>query len=176
MTATIPTPASALGALTQRRILERACASLASGCRPHPPRRAARTVAGRAARGAPRGPERRAPPRATVAGMKVHLADLIIGEALQPGMTLFPRRKKLGDRVVTLLAVAGWTTKHPADRSGPSDETTSTPWPWMSRTTSPMMTAMRMRGRNCRDETLKSGTHVAAGPRGGAETSDFPRR
>jgi len=34
---------------------------------------------------------------------KVHLSDLIIGGVLEPGMTLFPRRKKYNDRVATLL-------------------------------------------------------------------------
>ena len=34
---------------------------------------------------------------------KIALADLINGGALQPGMTLFPRRKKFSDRVATLL-------------------------------------------------------------------------
>jgi hypothetical protein len=34
---------------------------------------------------------------------KVSLADLITGGALEPGMTLFPRRKKFSDRVATLL-------------------------------------------------------------------------
>jgi hypothetical protein len=34
---------------------------------------------------------------------KVHLSDLIVGGVLEPGMTLFPRRKKHGHRVATLL-------------------------------------------------------------------------
>ena len=34
---------------------------------------------------------------------KVHLSDLIVGRVLEPGMTLFPRRKKHSDRVATLL-------------------------------------------------------------------------
>lgn len=34
---------------------------------------------------------------------KVHLSDLVIGGALEPGMTLFPRRKKGDGRVATLL-------------------------------------------------------------------------
>jgi hypothetical protein len=34
---------------------------------------------------------------------KVRLADLINGGALEPGMSLFPRRKKFSDRVATLL-------------------------------------------------------------------------
>jgi len=34
---------------------------------------------------------------------KVHLSDLIVGGVLEPGMTLFPRRKKYIDRVATLL-------------------------------------------------------------------------
>ncbi len=34
---------------------------------------------------------------------KVHLSDLIVGGVLEPGMTLFPRRKKHSDRVATLL-------------------------------------------------------------------------
>jgi hypothetical protein len=35
---------------------------------------------------------------------KVLLSDLIIGGALEPGMTLFPRRKKFSSRAATLLA------------------------------------------------------------------------
>lgn len=35
---------------------------------------------------------------------KVNLSDLINGGALQPGMSLFPRRTKFSDRVATLLA------------------------------------------------------------------------
>jgi hypothetical protein len=34
---------------------------------------------------------------------KVHLLDLIVGGALEPGMTLFPRRQKYSGRVATLL-------------------------------------------------------------------------
>jgi hypothetical protein len=34
---------------------------------------------------------------------KVHLSDLIGGGAIEPGITLFPRRKKFTDRVATLL-------------------------------------------------------------------------
>jgi hypothetical protein len=34
---------------------------------------------------------------------KVLLSDLIVGGVLEPGMTLFPRRKKHSDRVATLL-------------------------------------------------------------------------
>jgi hypothetical protein len=34
---------------------------------------------------------------------KVDLSDLIIGGALAPGMSLFPRRKKYSHRVATLL-------------------------------------------------------------------------
>jgi hypothetical protein len=34
---------------------------------------------------------------------KLHLSDLIVGGVLEPGMALFPRRKKFNERVATLL-------------------------------------------------------------------------